>query len=222
MDVKRSLCLKDLPLFTTVSADAFRPVCMATEKRCLHRGEVLFHQGDPVGAVHLVKEGSFKLVHATEDGREVLLRIAGQGEVLGEEALFQDSNHVGSAVALEESKVCGISRQRLEEVIKQRPDLAWQVIASLGSRLYAVWAQLAETNGQTTREKVLSLLIRLSKEHGESCPQGTRIGLRLTHEDIAGMIGASRVMVTQVLRELTADNHLLRDGRHYVLKNHCF
>jgi len=222
MEAQRSLCLRDLPLFATVESAVFRPVCAVADRRQLHRGEVLFHQGDPVKSVHLVRQGSFKLVRVTEDGRETLLRIVGQGEILGEDGLFQDSRYAASAVVLEDAKVCSISRERLEEVIKQRPDLAWQVIASLGSRLSAVWSQLTEFNSQTTKEKVLSLLIRLAKEHGESCQQGTRIALRLTQEDIAGLVGASRVMVAQVLRDLTDDKHLLRDGRYYILRDNCF
>lgn len=222
MDTRHSLCLKDLPLFAGVAPEAFHAVCVAADRRLLHRGEQLFRQGDPVRALYLIKEGSLKLVHVTEDGREVLLGIVGMGEVLGEDALFQDNSHVASAIALEECKVCGMSRERLEKTIKSQPDLAWQIIASLGSRLYSVWAQLAETNGHTTREKVLSLMIRLSKEHGESCHEGTLIKVRLTHEDIAGLVGASRVMVTQVLRDLTASKQLLREGRYYVLNGRCF
>lgn len=222
METGRSTCLRDLPLFSNVEADVFRPVCAVADKRTLHRGDVLFRQGEPVKAVYLIKQGSFKLARVTEDGREVLLRIAGQGEVLGEDALFQENTHVATGIALEDAKVCSISRERLEEVIRQRPDLAWQVIASLGSRLYALWAQVTELNTQTTRERVLTALVRLAGDYGEECPQGTRIRLRLTQEDIGGLVGASRVMVAQVLGELAADKRLIREGRYYVLRNHCF
>lgn len=221
MEVRSGLCLRDLPLFADVGPDVFRPVCAIADKRSLRRGDVLFAQGDPVHAVHLIKQGSFKLVRLTEDGREVVLRLASQGEILGEDALFQNSIYAASAVALDEAKVCSISRQRLEDVIKQRPDLAWQVIASLGSRLYDLWAQVTELSGQSIREKVLSLLVRLASEHGEKAPEGTRIRLRLTQEDIAGLVGASRVRVALVLRELHEEDRISRRGHNYVLRDDC-
>ncbi len=221
MDSRSGLCLRDLPLFSRVGTDVFRPVCAVADKRPLRRGEMLFVQGDPVEAVHLIKQGSFKLVRVTEDGREMVLRLASQGEILGEDALFQNSSYGASAIALEDAKVCSISRERLEEVIRQRPDLAWQVIASLGSRLYDLWAQLTELSGQTTREKVLSLLVRLAGEHGERGPEGTWIRLRLTQEDIAGLVGASRVRVALVLRELDEEGYLSRRGRRFLVRDNC-
>lgn len=221
MDGRSALCLRDLPLFSKVGADVFRPVCAVADKRALRRGEMLFVQGDPVEAVHLVKQGSFKLVRVTEDGREIVLRLASRGEILGEDALFQNSSYAASAVALEDARVCSVSRKRLEEVIKQRPDLAWQVIASLGSRLYDLWAQVTELSGQTTREKVLSLLVRLANEHGEKVPEGTRICLHLTQEEIGGLVGASRVRVATVLKELNEEGYLSRRGHNYVLRDNC-
>ncbi len=218
---RSSLCLRDLPLFSKVGLDVFRPVCAVADKRALRRGERLFAQGDPVEAVHLIKQGSFKLVRVTEDGREIVLRLANQGEILGEDALFQQSSYAASAVALEEARVCSISRERLEGVIRQRPDLAWQVIASLGSRLYELWAQLTDLSGQTIREKVLSLLVRLATEHGERRPEGTLICLRLTQEDMAGMVGASRVRVALALRELGEEGRLCKQGNRYVLRDNC-
>ncbi|WP_242868812.1 Crp/Fnr family transcriptional regulator [Desulfotomaculum copahuensis] len=200
----------------------FRPVCEIATKRKLQRGEILFHQGDEVDTVYLVKEGSFKMVRVTVEGQEVILQILTPGEVIGEAALFQKKCHPASAVALEETKVCSINRAHMEEVIKRTPDLAWQVIASLGSRLYAVWDQVAELNTLTTREKVLSLLMRLAREHGEACPEGTRIKFHLTQQEMASMVGASRVMVAQALKELAANNYLYREERYYVLKHRCF
>ncbi|WP_242656238.1 Crp/Fnr family transcriptional regulator [Desulfofundulus thermosubterraneus] len=222
MEVKRCLCLKDIPLFIGVERETFRPICQAATKRYIRRGEVLFYQGDKVDTVCLVKEGSFKMVRVSEDGRETILQIITRGETIGEAALFQEKCHPATAIALEDAKVCSISRRLMEEVIKKTPDLAWQVIASLGSRLYATWEQVAELNSLTTREKVLSLLIRLAREHGEVCPEGTRIKLHLTQQEIASMVGASRVMVAQVLKELATSNYLYREEKYYVLRDRCF
>lgn len=223
MEKNRRLCMKELPCFTGVGQSAFAAVCRrAATKRQYHRGEVLFHQGDPSTTVFLVKDGSFKLVKVTEEGRETILLVAAKGDVLGEAALFRESFQPATAIAMDEARVCAINRSDLENVIRETPDLALQIITSLGARLYETWEQMADLSAGNIREKVLSLLLRLAVEHGDTCPGGTRIKLRLTQQDIADFIGASRVMVAQVLADLTTGGQLVKQEKYYVLKDRCF
>jgi CRP/FNR family transcriptional regulator len=219
----RCLCLKDFPLFECVEQQVFSQVCLkAAAKKYYQRGDVLFHQGDPTDSLFLIKEGSFKLVRVNEEGKEVILQVAGKGEVLGEAALFRKGTQPASAIALETARVCSLSRQSLEQIIRESPDLAMQVIFSLGNRLYDTWEQVTELRTGSTREKVLNLLIRLSIEHGEPCPEGTKIKLYLTQQDIADFVGVSRVMVAQTLKELSTRNYIDRVEKYFVLKDRCF
>ncbi|GBF31948.1 transcriptional regulator [Desulfocucumis palustris] len=220
---KRCLCLKDLPIFDCVDQEVFSQVCRkAADKKHYRRGDVLFLQGDPADSLFLIKEGSFKLVRMNEDGKEAILHIAGKGEVLGETALFREGTQPAAAIALEDARVCALSRSRLEQIIRESPDLAMQVIFSLGNRLYTAWEQMTELRTGTTLEKVLNLLIRLAGEHGEPCPEGTRIRLHLTQQDIADFVGASRVMVAQSLKELAARKYISRKDKSFILKDRCF
>lgn len=81
MELKRCLCLRDIPLFAGVELASFKPFCLAATKRYIRRGEILFHQGHEVDSVYLVKQGSFKMVRLTEEGQEVILQIIIQGEI---------------------------------------------------------------------------------------------------------------------------------------------
>lgn len=219
----RRLCLKDLPLFECVEQQVFSQVCLkAATKKHYQRGDVLFHQGDPTDTLFLVKEGSFKLVRVNEEGREVILQVTGKGEILGEATLFRKGTQQASAIALETARVCSLNRQRLEQIIRESPDLAMQVIFSLGNRLYNTWEQVTELRTGSTREKVLNLLIRLSIEHGEPCKEGTKIKLYLTQQDIADFVGASRVMVAQALKELSTMNCINRVDKYFILMDRCF
>jgi CRP-like cAMP-binding protein len=201
----------------------FSTVCRhAAIKKHIRRGEYLFHQGDPSDTLFLIKEGSFKLVRVTEDGREAILHLAGCGDILAEAALFRRGIHPFSAVALADARVCALSRERMEEVIWQNPDLALQVIYSLGSRLYNSWEQAVEMRIGSTQDKVLSLLMRLGGEHGERCAEGIKIPISVTQQEIADFVGASRVMVTRALKVLSERNYIAKKGRYYILKDRCF
>jgi len=219
----RRLCLRDLPLFECVEQQVFSQICrQAATKKHYQRGDILFHQGDPSDNLFLVKEGSFKLVRVNEEGKEVILQLAGKGEVLGEATLFREGTQPTSAIALEPARVCSLSRQRLEQIIRESPDLAMQVIFSLGSRLYDTWEQVIELRTGSTREKVLNLFIRLAGEHGQPRSEGTMIKLHLTQQDIANFVGASRVMVAQALKELTDRNCIEKVDKYFILRDRCF
>ena len=222
METKRHFCLRDLPAFDAVDQDMFSLICrQAAVKRHYQRSDVLFSQGDPSDTLFLIKEGSFKLVRVNEDGKEVILQLAGRGEVLGEAALFQEGTHPAAAIAMEPSRVCALSRRRLEEIIRDSPELALQVILSLGKRLNSTWEQTDLRVGPV-RDKVLSLLLRLAGEYGVPCDGGTVIKMRLTQQDMADFIGASRVMVAKSLKDLATRNYVHRENKFYVLKDRCF
>ncbi|WP_028306637.1 Crp/Fnr family transcriptional regulator [Desulfitibacter alkalitolerans] len=222
MENKPILCLRDLFLFSELDDQSFSFVCHSAGKHTLKKGDVLFSQGDDVDAIFLVKQGAIKLVHYTEDGREVILQIYGAGDVIGEAALFQKKEQPGTATAAKETKVCSMSRSNIEKIIKQSPDVAWQVIVSLGSNIYKIWDHIAHINSLTVKDKVLGLFIRLANEYGEECPEGTKVKISLTQQDIASMIGCSRVMVFRAIKELTDNNIILRKNNYLILKNKCF
>lgn len=219
----KRICLYDLPIFSGIDKITFSRFCHAANKHHKKKGEFLFYQGDPADAIYIVKEGTFKLVRTNKEGEEAIVQIVGKGETIGETSLFKENIFSPfSAIALEESRVCSIDSKTFETMIKSEPSVALQLIKNLGNRLYSTWEQIAESNRQTIQEKVLSLLVRLSAEHGESCDEGTVIRVSLTQQDIASAVGASRVMVSQVLKELTDRNYLSRDKKYYVLKDKCF
>jgi CRP/FNR family transcriptional regulator len=220
---KTCFCLHDLPLFDALKRNVFSVICRkAAIKKHLMRGETLFCQGDVADTLYLIKEGTFKLARLTEDGKEVILQVVGTGRVLGEAALFREGVQPATAIALEESRVCALSRERLETVIRANPDLALQVINSLGHSLYSAWEQATELRTGNTEERILNLFIRLAAEHGETCEEGTRVCVNLTQQEIADFVGVSRVMATQVIKKLTQRNYLSRQGKYYILKDRCF
>jgi CRP/FNR family transcriptional regulator len=219
----RRLCLCDLPIFSGIDKITFSKVCHVTNKIHKRKGEFLFYQGDPANTIYIIKDGSFKLVRTNKDGEETIIEIVGKGETIGETSLFRDNIFSPfSAIALEEARVCSIDSKSFEEIIKSEKTIALQIIKNLGNRLYDTWEQIADSNRQTVQEKVLSLLIKLAKEHGEHCDEGTIIKISLTQQDIASIIGASRVMVSQAIGELIDRNCISRDKRFYILKDKCF
>lgn len=215
----RTDSMQSRPVFTGLDNAAFKPVCIKSITQELKKGDFLFQQGDPAEYCYIIKEGTIRLTKLSEDGEETVVHVIGAGEILGESTLFRSvSYHPVTAIALENVKVCYLSRNVLEELVKKNPDLAWELFVNLSNQLYKNWEKILELNTQTTSEKVMGLLKQLSKEYGEPCELGTRIKFKLTQQELASMVGASRVMVSMALQKLIKKDLIVRDKKHYIIK----
>jgi len=98
------LCLHDIPVFNGLSRECFISFCDASKKISISKGEYLFHQGDPADALYIVKSGTMKMVHLTESGDEIVVRIVASKQAIAENTLFTSHpTHLVSAIALEET-----------------------------------------------------------------------------------------------------------------------
>lgn len=216
---RRLLCLRELPLFQGLAEPEFNSICPGIINKSVVKGEFLFRQGESDNSVYLIKSGKMKLIQITVDGKEKIVGIVGPGEVLGETALFQEQEAVFSAVAIETVKLCGFNRSNLEMVIKQNSDFAVKIISHLASKLNTTLQQVSESTGASVKEKLLRLFVRLANEYGEIARDVTIIEINITQEEIGNMIGASRVKISQVLKELKAAGVVGQHGKYYTIKN---
>lgn len=210
--------LEFLPLVSYVEPELVTMLCKrAAMSRLIKTGQALFEQGDPSEVLFVVRQGSFKSVWTNRHGKEVILQIIGKGEFLGVNSLTEMQRHLTSAIALEDARVCVLTRDKMESAIREYPHIALQVICNLGHRLNDLSQQVTEFRVGNTQDRVLNLLKRLAREHGETDRRGIRIKIRLTQQDIADFVGASRVMVAQALKKLSLANQVARDQHHFII-----
>ncbi len=107
-------------------------------------------------------------------------------------------------------------------MIRANPGAATAIIAHLARRLYQSMQQAGETAGAPVREKVLRMLLHLADKYGHPAENATEIELAITQQELADMVGASRVMVANVLKGLYDEGLVQRrDGRYAVSVDHC-
>ncbi|MCR3920985.1 MAG: Crp/Fnr family transcriptional regulator [Firmicutes bacterium] len=215
------LCLHDLPIFDSLPREDFKDICLNATKKTLKKGDYLFYQGQLADTLYLIKDGAVKLVQFTEQGKELIIDVVGRGQVVGETALFKQQQNLCDAVALETVHVCSFSLAQFEALIEIRPQIALQIISNLGHKLYISMQRLGDATNHSVESKVLALLFRLAQEHGHETLNGHIIELTLTQEDIANMIGASRVMVAQVLKQFSQDGIIAKQGKYYLILDKC-
>ena len=104
-------------------------------------------------------------------------------------------------------------------MVQTSPDIAMKVIQTLGQKLNQTSEQLADFALHGVRERVANILVRLAKGYGEETHQGFHLNFRLTHDDLGALVGASRVMVTNVLQDLRKTGDISTDDRRRFIVN---
>jgi CRP-like cAMP-binding protein len=134
-----TLLLQSLPLFTHCETEALRILVFAADKRPFSEGSTLFKRGDRSDGGHLVLEGEIRL--DPQDGREP--QIVGTGFLIGESALFAETERPALAVAVKRSVTLRISRLLMQRVLGEYPETARILQRTIAARLADTRSELA-------------------------------------------------------------------------------
>jgi CRP/FNR family transcriptional regulator len=166
------------------------------------KGELIYQAGDPATHVFLLERGRAKIFHIGTNGKELLLWFCSAGDVFGLCETLSDTRRTTYVQACTPSRVVAIPRARFLDCMRGNPDLALHVTHVLASRLRHVGQRKTRVVACDVHERVLSLLAGLAERYGVRDEQGLRIALRITHQEMANMIGTTRQSVTSALNEL--------------------
>jgi CRP/FNR family transcriptional regulator, cyclic AMP receptor protein len=184
-------------------------------RRVFARNEVVFHQGDPAEAMHLIRAGRFAVRIRTELGDAVTVAILGPGESFGELALVGDADDRSAGiVALERAETLSITRGDLAQLRSEQPQVNELLVRMLAARIRRTNALLAEALYVPAERRVLHRLRELAELYRSD---DGRAEIPLTQEEISELAGTSRATVNRVLRaEEAAGTVELTRGRTIV------
>ncbi len=190
---------------------ARRDALLAGARRVrLARNEPAYLPGDPAEWVYFVRSGRVKIVRTSRSGAESIVGIRTAGDVFGELTSVDEGRRSTSAVAVEPVEADALAAPAFGAALEGDTAIARAFARGVARRLAAAEHELAELMGKNVPGRLVDALGRLAAEHGIAEPDGTiRIGLNLTHKDLADLIGTSRETLTKELGVL-ADVGLLR------------
>lgn len=182
--------------------------------------EIVFSEGDLGDAIYLLKRGHVRLYRSTEDGKELTLTILGPGDVFGEFALFKESLRQTFAEALDAAHICAASVEDFTKLMGHHPKLTMMVAGEMARRRHEAETRIAGLAYGSVRIRLLHALRHLAREHGESLETGeVRIPVRLSHQELAQLIGTSRETCTiEIGKMQIAGIVRVDDDRCFVVK----
>jgi len=174
-------------------ADRLRPV-----KYRAHTD--IFHAGDEGATMYIILVGAVKIFIPAMDGREVVLAIHRAGDLLGEMSLLDDEPRSASASTIEDTEMLSLNRVDFLDVLQRHPQAQRAIIDVLVERLRATNQSIQDAYLLDVPGRLARRLLLIANEHGIDTEAGREIGLRVSQQELANMIGASRVAVNKQLQ----------------------
>ena len=206
--------------FSSLSKQEIQDLLQSSRRLILKSRDHLFRAGDYSNDVYIVAEGCIRLSQVASTGKETILWFNFPGEIFGMAELWSGNQRQIYAVANEPTEVYSISSQDFTAFLGAHPEAAMKAIGVLSARVRALGHILVGLTSDNVETRIARLFMRFAAiSSGARCCASTSSGelcvnVRLTHQDIANLIGASRQTVTTTLA------HLRKIGALRVVKHH--
>ncbi len=209
-------CMKDLSLFEPLDEKEKELITLLAKPKFYTKGEIIFEEESPADTIYFIRGGRILLYKISEEGKEMVLDILQKDAVIGENTIFDEAFYTMSAKAMEHSHVCTCTRSDFVDMLKN-PLIAVKMLKAMSDKLNNYTEQLAAMAFTDVKGRIIGTLERLSKEYGENTPHGIKIDIPLNHQDLACLVNASRVMVTNTLASLKQEGRITVHSRRFHL-----
>src|SRR3984893_7600356 len=214
---KETSYLKQVSLFANLAEEDIHELMTAAKRRAFRSGEVIFHRDDPGQVLYMIKEGKVKICIISPDGQEISLAVFGKGECFGEFALLDGLPRSADAIALEKVECYTLQRSDFHNAIMKNPKIAISVLEALTKRLRNTDNMVEDLIFLDVYGRVAKKLLELADAHGVKTDDGVRIEVRLTQQELASMVGASRESVNKVMGYFTERDFISTDKHRITL-----
>jgi CRP-like cAMP-binding protein len=194
-------------LFTGVTVGSYRP------------RQVIYLPGDRAQGVHFLTSGRIKISKVTRDGKELTLAYRSEGDFFGEPCLLDGGPREEMAEAMDASTTVEVSREALDELLRSDGRAAYKFGRALIARRKDLEARVEQLIFKDVGAKLAELLLTLGQEHGVSDQRGLVVGLKITHQEMANLIGSTRETVSLTLSQFKRKGLIQTEGRRVILSD---
>ncbi len=207
------MALRNIALFSGLSETEMAAVSSLAVTRSFPKNTLVICEGDVSDSLYVLLSGKVKVFLSDEEGKEVTLNMQGAGEYFGELAILDEAPRSASVMTVEDTKLAVLSKAAFEKCMEQHATIALVVMRGLACRLRELTENVRSLALMDVYGRVARLLLEMSEEeNGKNV-----IRQRLTQRDIASMVGASREMVSRILRDLSIGGYITIENKIITL-----
>ena len=212
---ERTVALKAVPLFTLLNDEELELVRSLAAEKSYPKQAVVLTEGEIGDSLYMVESGRVKVFIGDEDGREIILKILGHGHCFGEMSLIDQQPRSASVTTLEPSTFLILSHGAFEQCVERKPRIASMVLRVLAQRVREADRKIGTLALMDVYGRVANTLLDLATdEEGKLV-----VNQKLSQQDLANMVGASREMVNRILKDLSERGFITVESKSITIIN---
>lgn len=181
------------------------------------KGDCIFREGEPIYGIHFIQQGGVKVVTTSLHGREQIVRLAKEGQILGHRGLGK-ANYYFNSVALKDSLICFVENELFYDACMNCPTFAFNLIFFYASELRRAELRVKYQAQMNIREKVAMAFMYCYEVFGMN-PETKKLKIFLSRQDIADLAGTTAEQVTRQLSDFENGKLIARNKREIIFLN---
>ncbi|MDD3876632.1 MAG: Crp/Fnr family transcriptional regulator [Bacteroidales bacterium] len=191
------------------------------KKYCLKykKGQAVFTQGTKPNGIYCLNKGKIKIFKTGNYGKEQITRFVVPGEILGIRSFFGERNYSSTAVALEDSQMCFISRTNFQAILDKYQNIFVEVIVQLSSMLDDANEKITSLAQKHVRERLAETLYNLNFLFKFEGKENQNTEITLSRQDLANIVGTATETIIRLLSEFNKEKLISIKGRKITILN---
>ena len=197
--------LRRVPLLQSLTEIQLDQLAAGSVRKNFPKGRTIVSEGEPSQSLYILLSGRAKVQRSDSEGKEVILAVLGSGEFFGEMSLIDDAPRSASVITLESCDFMALNKDGFKSMLLQSPEICMQIMRSLVKRLREADKKIETLALMDVYGRVARVLLDFSENIGGEMV----VKSKLPRQEIAKMIGASREMVSRVMKGLEIDGYIV-------------
>lgn len=209
--------LRRCTVLADASADALARLLPGATVSTFRPRQVVYLPGDRATGVHFLGSGRVKISKVTRDGKELTLAYRTEEDFFGEACLLDSNPREEMVEAMDACTTIEVAREPLDHLLRTSVAVAYPFTRVLMARRRDLEAKVEQLIFKDVGSKLAELLLRLGTEHGVENKKGVILGLKITHQEMANLIGSTRETVSLTLSQFKRKGFITTEGRKVIL-----
>ena len=200
-------------LFASLPEKYLQVLAASSNRRQYKRATVVISKDDETDSVYLIESGAVRVYRDDERGRQVTLNNITEGEIFGELAALSNEPRIATCETLDDTTVYVMPSSVFLQVVSNNPTVVLNLARLLVHRVRTMTIDVSDLALLDVYGRVARLLLKEAREE-----EGRRVIHALTHQEIANRVGATREMVSRIMKDLRKGDYIAMEGRTIVLR----
>lgn len=210
--------LREIPIFSNLPDTELETLDKYSVRKSYQKDNVVFFEQDKGNNLFVINSGRVKVSKISNEGKEIILAVLGQGDFFGEMSLLDGEPRSATIIAIEKSELTAIRRDVFLALIERQPRIAIELMAVLSQRLREANRKISNLALLDVYGRLARVLMDLARSEGRILEDGRIAFKRPTHQALANMIGTSRETVTRSLGDLQRRGFLKLSGKEITIR----